>query len=667
MAELFIELFSEEIPSRMQNAAKANLGRLVADFLKAAGLKFGAVETYATPRRICVKIIDVPTSTPDVKQERKGPQVGAPEKAIEGFLRGAGVTLAQCVEQEIKGKKFHVAIIEKSGQATADIIAAAMPELIRKFPWPKSMRWGNGSLRWVRPLQSIICLLDGEVVPFEIENVPVGDSTQGHLFMNNERFAVKDFADYKAKLLAAHVVLDGAEREAMIVVEAQKICSAQGLELINDKGLIAETAGLVEWPVALLGEFETEFLDVPERVIIETIKGHQKCFSVTDPKTGKLSHHFVAISNMIAADGGKIITHGNEKVIRARLSDAKYFWDLDKKTKLVDRVEKLKNITFHAKLGSQYERVQSIKQLAEMLSEQTGADLAKTQLAVDLCKADLVTGMVGELPELQGYMGQQYALAEGIDAEVAAALAEHYAPQGPSDEVPTGLVSLTVSLADKFNTLLGFWSIDEKPTGSKDPFALRRAALGIIRIVLERQIRLDIPQDLLPFFVDRLKVYFKDQGLRHDLIDAIFALEGQNDILLAEKRIAALADFLKTDDGVNLLAGVKRANNILQAEDKKKPLEFDSIIDQDLLKIDVEKQLFAAITQNVGKMNLALEQEDFVSAMTALAGLRAPIDAFFETVKVNDDDADIRINRLKLLFIIRTATKTIADFSRIEG
>ncbi|PCI89039.1 MAG: glycine--tRNA ligase subunit beta [Hyphomicrobiales bacterium] len=667
MAELFIELFSEEIPSRMQNAAKADLSRLVSGFLKTAGLKFGAIEAYATPRRICLKIADVPTSTPDIKEQRKGPQVGAPEKAIEGFLRGAGVTLNECVEQEIKGKKFHVAIIEKVGQSTADIIAAAMPELIRKFPWPKSMRWGTGSLRWVRPLQSIICLLDGKIVPFEIENVPVGDSTQGHLFMNNDRFSVTDFADYKAKLLAANVVLDGAERAAMILAEAQEICAAKGLELIDDKSLIAETAGLVEWPVALLGEFEVEFLDVPERVIIETIKGHQKCFSVIDPKTGKLSHHFVAISNMIAGDGGKIITHGNEKVIRARLSDAKYFWETDKKIKLADRIEKLKNITFHAKLGSQFERVGAIKELAEMLSEFTKADVKKTKLAVELCKADLVTHMVGELPELQGYMGQQYALAEGIDAEVAEALAQHYAPQGPSDAVPTNLIALTVSLADKFNTLLGFWSIDEKPTGSKDPFALRRAALGIIRIVLERQIRLDIPQDLLPFFIDRLKVYFKDQGMRHDLIDAVFALEGQNDIVLVEKRVAALADFLKTDDGVNLLAGIKRANNILQAEDKKQPLEFDSIIDKQLLVLDAEKDLFSAIEKNVKIINEAVAKEDFAAAMSALAKLRAPIDTFFEDVKVNDDDADIRINRLKLLFIIRTATKTIADFSRIEG
>ncbi|MBL1419209.1 MAG: glycine--tRNA ligase subunit beta [Alphaproteobacteria bacterium] len=667
MAELFIELFSEEIPSRMQNAAKADLSRLVSGFLKTAGLKFGAIEAYATPRRICLKIADVPTSTPDIKEQRKGPQVGAPDKAIEGFLRGAGVTLEQCVEQEIKGKKFHVAIIEKVGQSTADIIAAAMPELIRKFPWPKSMRWGTGSLRWVRPLQSIICLLDGKIVPFEIENVPVGDSTQGHLFMNNDRFSVTDFADYKAKLLAANVVLDGAERAAMILAEAQEICAAKGLELIDDKSLIAETAGLVEWPVALLGEFEVEFLDVPERVIIETIKGHQKCFSVIDPKTKKLSHHFVAISNMIALDGGKIITHGNEKVIRARLSDAKYFWETDKRIKLADRVEKLKNITFHAKLGSQFERVSSIKELAEMLSEFTKADVKKTKLAVELCKADLVTHMVGELPELQGYMGQQYALAEGIDADVAEALAQHYAPQGPSDAVPTNLIALTVSLADKFNTLLGFWSIDEKPTGSKDPFALRRAALGIIRIVLERQIRLDIPQDLLPFFIDRLKVYFKDQGMRHDLIDAIFALEGQNDIVLAEKRVAALADFLKTDDGVNLLAGIKRANNILQAEDKKQPLEFDSIIDKKLLVLDAEKDLFLAIEKNVKIINEAVVKEDFAAAMSALAKLRAPIDTFFEDVKVNDDVADIRINRLKLLFIIRTATKTIADFSRIEG
>ncbi|NRA88384.1 MAG: glycine--tRNA ligase subunit beta, partial [Rhizobiales bacterium] len=449
--------------------------------------------------------------------------------------------------------------------------------------------------------------------------------------------------------------------------DAKKICADLGLELIEDKTLIAETAGLVEWPVALLGGFEQEFLDVPKRVIIETIKGHQKCFSVTDPKTGELSNHFVAISNMIATDGGKIITHGNEKVIRARLSDAKFFWEIDKKTSLESRVEKLKNITFHAKLGSQYERVQSMLELAEMLCEFTHADLKKTKLAVELSKADLVTAMVGELPELQGYMGQQYALAEGIDTEVAEALALHYAPQGPSDAVPNNIIALTVSLADKFNTLLGFWSIDEKPTGSKDPFALRRAALGIIRIVLERNIRLDIPQDLLPFFIDRLKVYLKDKGTRHDLMDAIFALKGQNDITLVQIRVAALADFLTTEDGSNLLAGVKRAANILRIEEKKDGLAYDINVDEKLLKLDAEKNLFSAIKLNVGIMEQNVEKEEFAVAMSALAKLRVPVDAFFDDVKVNDDDAATRVNRLKLLAMIRAATKTIADFSRVEG
>ncbi len=667
MAELFIEIFSEEIPARMQNTARKDLGRLVSQFLKDAGLKFGALETYATPRRICVKIDDVPCSTPDIKEQRKGPQVGAPEKAIHGFLRGAGVSLEQCEQQEIKGKLFHVAIIEKTGQLTADVIAAAMPEMIRKFPWPKSMRWGAGSLRWVRPMQSIICLFDEKIVPFEIENIPVGNSSQGHLFMNNSRFDVVNFAEYKAKLFALNVILDGAEREKIILSAATKACAEQGLELIADPALIAETAGLVEWPVALLGDFEQSFLDVPKRVIVETIKGHQKCFSVIDPNTGKLSNHFVAISNMLAKDGGKIITHGNEKVIRARLADAKFFWDADKKVKLEARVEKLKDITFHAKLGSQLKRVDSILELTEMLCEFTHADLEKSLLAARLCKADLVTSMVGELPELQGYMGGQYALAEGIDADVAEALAEHYAPQGPTDRVPENLISLTVSLADKFNTLLGFWSIDEKPTGSKDPFALRRAALGIIRIVLERKIRLDIPNDLLAFFIDRLKVYFKDQGIRHDLVDAIFALSGQNDILLAKNRVDALSEFLATEDGVNLLAGIKRAANILRIEEKKDGVSYKAIPKKSAYQLPEEQKLFAAIQGSEVELNKLIKDEDFVGAMALVAKWRTPIDNFFDNVKVNDDNAEIRKNRLHLLSYITTSTARLADFRQIEG
>ncbi len=667
MAELFIELFSEEIPARMQDSACKDLGRLVAQFLTDAGLKFGAVETYATPRRICVKIDNVPLSTPDVKQERKGPQVGAPEKALAGFLRGAGVSLEQCVEQEIKGKRFYVAIIEKTGQTTGQIIADAMPALIRKFPWAKSMRWGNGNLRWVRPLQSIICLFNGDVVEFDIENVPVGRSTQGHLFLNNSRFDVADFDDYKRKLLNANVVLDANNRKAMILEDARKTCAEQGLELIEDKALIEETAGLVEYPVVLLGRFEPEFLDVPPRVIIETIKGHQKCFSVIDPKSGVLSNHFVAVSNMIAADGGKTIILGNEKVIRARLSDAKFFWETDKKTPLEQRVDKLKNITFHAKLGSQFGRMESILELAEMLVEFTHADLDKTKLAVKLSKADLLTNMVGELPELQGYMGQQYALVEGIDAEVAEAIALHYAPQGPSDTVPENKVALTVSLADKFNTLLGFWSIDEKPSGSKDPFALRRAALGIIRIVLERDIRLDIPNELLEFFVDRLKVYLKSEGIAHDIMDAVFALKEQNDLVLVTIRARALDAFLDTDDGSNLLVGVKRAANILRIEEKKDGIVYGSDVDGKLLALDVEKDLFTAINNNLGALEALVKQENFAGAMLELAKLRAPIDAFFENVKVNDNDSAIRVNRLKLLAMIRQATLTIADFSCVEG
>ncbi|MEO9876698.1 MAG: glycine--tRNA ligase subunit beta [Anderseniella sp.] len=704
MAELLLELFSEEIPARMQARAAADLQKLVTNALVEQGLTYESAKAHVTPRRLALCVDGLAVRTADVKEDRKGPRIDAPEQAVQGFLKSAGVTLDQCdVEEDKKGKgAYYVVRINKPGQKTTDVIAAIVPDVVRKFPWPKSMRWGTGSLRWVRPLQSILCMFDGEVVPFDVDGIRSGNTTHGHRFLNPEQITVTAFDDYEQSLRSAHVMLDADERMEAIRNEAGNLAFAKGLELIEDKALLGEVAGLVEWPVVLMGEFHKSFLDVPAEVIVTSIRSHQKCFALTD-KSGNLSNNYLLVSNLIAKDGGKKITEGNNKVIAARLSDARFFWEQDKKIALEDRLPQLEKITFHARLGTQAERVVRIEALAGEIARTIGADETQARLAAKLAKTDLVTEMVGEFPELQGLMGSYYAKAEGLDEDVQIAIRDHYKPQGPSDDVPSGKVAQAVALADKIDTLVGFWAIDEKPTGSKDPYALRRAALGVIRTVLEGELRLkllalstaglkpivdamhsdvegdegdlpvsgkvegDIAADLLSFFADRLKVYLREGGTRHDLIDAVFALGNQDDLLMIVRRVEALSAFLETDDGQNLLAGVKRASNILKIEEKKDGRSFTGAPETKLLLQGDEKDLNRAVSQSEANAKRAVEAEDFVSAMGHIAKLRGPVDQFFDKVTVNADDPTFRENRLKLLNRIREATLAVADFSKIEG
>ena len=701
MPQLLLELVSEEIPARMQARAAEDLARLVSAGLKSGGLEHGSCLSFATPRRLTVVIEDLPAMSPAISDERKGPRVGAPEKAIEGFLRGAGLSSideATVVSDEKKGD-FYVAKIEKPGRPAPEIIAEVIPEVAAKFPWPKSMRWGSGDFQWVRPLQSVLCLFDGNVVPFEIAGIAAGNTTRGHRFHGKEPFEVKDFEDYGRKLLDAKVLLPASERAGMIAEDARQLADDAGLELVEDEALLNENAGLTEWPVALMGTFEESFLEVPPECLITSMKSHQKCFSLKDPKTGKLANRFILVSNLIAADGGEQIIAGNEKVIRARLSDAKFFWDQDLKHPLDEMAVKLENITFHAKLGTQKERVERIAELAYQIAGAVDADAEAARRAAQLCKADLVSEMVGEFPELQGLMGRYYAEKGGAKPEIARAIELHYKPKGPSDTVPKeddgDSVAIAVALADKLDTLVGFWAIDEKPTGSGDPYQLRRAALGVIRILLENDLRVSLLQefmasrheyrkkgkttgdecptsaqmadDLLSFFADRLKVHLRDEGKRHDLIDAVFALPGQDDIALIVKRVEALTDFLETDDGENLLAGVKRATNILSIEEKKDKKTYDGEPDGPLMKEPAERALAAAIAKVKFDTQAAINVENFEGAMRALAELRAPVDKFFDDVTVNADDPALRENRLKLLSEIRAATLNVADFSKIAG
>ncbi|MGL4592537.1 MAG: glycine--tRNA ligase subunit beta, partial [Aestuariivirga sp.] len=572
MPELLIELFSEEIPARMQAKAADDLRQMVTNALVDAGLTYEGAQAHGGARRLTLSVEGLNAKAADVAEERKGPRVDAPQQAIDGFLKSTGLTLDQLTLQDDKKGKFYVAVIRKAGRAATDVIAEIVPQIIRSFPWPKSMRWGSGSLRWVRPLKSIVCTFDGEVVPFAVDGIASGNVTRGHRIMGGPAFTVRRFEDYAQKLYKDFVIVDAAARAETIRTEARNLAFAQGLEMIEDEGLLRETAGLVEWPVVLMGSFDESFLSVPPEVIATSIKTHQKCFALRDTKTGRLANRYLMVANLVAKDGGKLIVAGNNKVIAARLSDAKFFWDQDRKVKLADWAAKLDAITFHARLGSQGERVTRIAALAGEIAKAIGADVEKAQLAARLAKADLVTGMVGEFPELQGLMGRYYALDQGIDPEVADAIRDHYKPVGPSDTIPASRVGQAVALADKLDTLVGFWAIDEKPTGSKDPYALRRAALGVIRIILDKNLRVPMTRgggDLLAFFADRLKVHLKEQGARHDLIDAVFALGNQDDLLLIVRRVDALSKFLDTDDGRNLLAGVKRAANILRIEEKK--------------------------------------------------------------------------------------------------
>ncbi|MDF1625540.1 MAG: glycine--tRNA ligase subunit beta [Parvibaculaceae bacterium] len=693
MADLLLELFSEEIPARMQGRASADLQKLVMDALAAENIFADGAKAFVTPRRLTLAVSGLPLAQEDRKEERKGPRTDAPQKAIEGFLKSAGVTLDQCTVQEDKKGSFYVAVIEKPGRAVEELIAEIVPNVVRNFPWPKSMRWGKGSLRWVRPLHSILCTLDGEVVPFEVANEPdasikSGNVTYGHRFMGPEAITVKTFDDYVEKLERQKVMLDPQARADHILTDAKNLAHAQNLELIEDEALLTEVAGLIEWPTVLIGQIDDEFMSVPQEVLTSTMRANQKYFALRDPKTKALAPRFIVVSNIEAEDGGAAVVNGNERVLRARFSDARFLWEEDKKQSLEDFAKKLTQVTFHAKLGTVAEKADRIAKLAGELASVTGADKAKAELAGRLAKADLVSGMVFEFPELQGLMGRYYALNDGLDAEVADAIAQHYQPQGPSDDVPQGAIAQAVALADKLDTLVGFWAIDEKPTGSKDPFALRRAALGVIRIVLERKISLNLGkrlinaaahlgnnlslsdeqrQDLISFFTERLKAYLRDQGMRHDIVEAVLSLPGQVDLQLMVKRIEALADFLKTDDGANLAAGYKRAANILRIEEKKDGTPYEGAPDAALFVDAEEKVLGDAISKARALASASIQGEDFVSAMFALATLRGPVDAFFEKVTVNADDKEVRENRLKLLSEIRTALHEVADFSRIEG
>jgi glycyl-tRNA synthetase beta chain len=667
-AHFLLELRSEEIPARMQAQARADLERLFRKELESAGLRPGAipdaVKVWSTPRRLALIARDLPLATEAVREELKGPRTSAPPQALEGFLRKTGLSADQLTERD--GVWF--AVLEKPGRATADVLAEAIPALIRAFPWPKSQRWGaaslsSESLRWVRPLSGIIALLGGEVVPCDIGGIVSGRETVGHRFHHQGTITIDGVDDYAAKLRAAHVIVDHAEREAIVRDGARRAASEAGLVLVDDEGLVIENAGLTEWPVPLLGRFDEAFLAVPPEVIQLTARVNQKYFICRDA-AGKLANAFVCTANIAARDEGTAIIAGNRKVLAARLSDARFFWDQDQKTPLAEQAKKLGRITFHDKLGSLAEKVARVADLAEWLAQEgivPGANPAEARLAAQLCKADLVTEMVGEFPELQGLMGGYYARVEGLPDAVADAIRDHYKPVGQGDDVPRAPVTVAVALADKLDTLRGFFAIDEKPTGSKDPFALRRAALGVIRLITDNGLRLAVAEgDLLAFFADRLKVQQREAGVRHDLIDAVFALGGEDDLVRLLARVHALQAFVGTEDGVNLLAGYKRAANILKKETWQ-PLPQTYMAEPD------EALLGAALAEAAPKVEAGIASEDFTAAMAALASLRAPIDAFFETVTVNDADASKRANRLALLDLFRAAVHKVADFSRIEG
>ena len=808
MAELLLELFCEEIPARMQAKAEADLREALVKGLGEAGVEHGAVTSLSGPRRLAVAIDGLPPKSADVQEEKKGPKTDAPEKAIEGFLRGAGLVSIDEAEVRSDPKKgdFYVAVREIPGRPLEDIIAGLVPEIVRGFHWPKSMRWGRGELRWVRPLQRILCVFNGKTVEFEIDSLKSGNETEGHRVHGRGPFKVSSYAEYKETLQEkGFVAIAREDRRLLIEEQAQMVCAQAGLELVEDKGLLEEVTGLAEWPVVILGEMDPAFLSLPPEVVQLSMRTHQKYFAVRDPKTGELAPNFVVVANIEASDGGKAIAAGNSRVLSARLDDARFFWDQDKSTPLEKMAEKLKTIDFKKELGTIADKVERVAALARELAPKVGADPDMAERAARLAKADLVSGMVGEFPELQGVMGRYYALEQGLapidphsratspagggrsaDADgvpsspvdgggarqggggllsglaeddvrkIADAIGDHYKPQGPSDAVPTEPVAIAVALADKLDTLVGFWAIDEKPTGSKDPFALRRAALGVVRIILENNVRLDLRSasetdvvvakafghafdkalyiaftqknaawaadlenrffsaegnpiltakdveemweeeaydpptgklynldirdaphqfierdggvlgNLAEFFADRLKQYLRDQGARHDLIDAVFAL-GEGDLFLIVKRVEALAAFLETEDGANLLAGYKRAANILKAEEKKDGAAIEGDVDASLFEQDEERALHTAIETAVSRADAALEAEDFEAAMAALAELRGPVDAFFDGVTVNADDEKLRANRLRLLTSIRAALFRVADFSKIAG
>ncbi len=680
MAELLIELFSEEIPARMQPRAREDLRRLVTDGLVARGLTYGQAAAFSTPRRLALVLGDVAERSPTLIEERKGPRTDAPEAAIEGFLRATGVARADLIVRDEKKAQVYFARIERPGRPAAEIVAEVLAEVVRGFPWPKSMRWGAGSLRWVRPLHTILCILSGpagaEVVPVAVEGIAAGDTTAGHRFMAPARFRVTGFEDYARKLAAAKVVLDHDRRVGQIAADAETMAFARGLAVVPDAALLAEVAGLVEWPVVLMGAIAPEFLDLPPEVLQTSMREHQKFFSARDA-SGRITH-FVTVANVETEDRGATILAGNARVLAARLSDARFFWEKDlrvAKTGMAEWAEGLGAVTFHNLLGSQADRVGRIAALAARIAPMVGADPAAAERAARIAKLDLRSAMVGEFPELQGVMGRYYALAAGEPAEIADAARDHWAPRGAEDAVPTAPVSVAVALADRLDTLTGFWSIGETPTGSKDPFALRRAALGVIRIVLANGVRLGLRQivgagrgdDLLAFFHDRLKVHLREQGVRHDVIDAVLALPGSDDLALVVARAGALGAFLGTEDGGNLVQGFRRANNILTQAEAKDGVEYSFGPDARLAQVPEEAALFAALDAAEAAIAPAMAAEDFAAAMRAMAALRAPVDAFFEAVQINTDNAVVRRNRLNLLHRIRAVCAGVADLGRIEG
>jgi glycyl-tRNA synthetase beta chain len=683
MAELLLEILSEEIPARMQARAAEDLKRLVCDGLKGAGIGFETARAFVTPRRLTLVVDGIPAVRDDISEEKRGPRVGAPEQAVQGFLKGAGLTSLDQAEKRDTGKgEFWFAVITKKGGPTAEALPQVIDAALKALPWPKSMKWGSGTMQWVRPLQSIVALFDGKVLKGEVSPggamapVVFGDRTRGHRFLSQGDFAVANFADYEAKLRAAHVILDPAERRQIILDGARKLCGEVQVSLRDDEGLLDEVTGLVEWPVPLLGTIDAQFMDVPPEVLIVSMKVHLRHFTTTKAD-GTLANRFVVVANNVARDGGRVIVEGNERVLRARLSDAKFFWDQDRKTTLESRLPSLKQIVFHAKLGTQAERVERIVALAgEIAKSVLGAEVAAVEQAARLCKADLVTGMVGEFPELQGVMGRYYALGEKLPASVADAIGDHYTPAGPNDRCPAAPVSIAVALADKLDALTSFWAIGEKPTGSRDPFALRRAALGVIRIVVENKLRLPLKpflkaDDLLAFFAERLKVQMREKGVRHDVVDAVVSLGGEDDLVRLLARVEALQAFLGTDAGRNLLTAYGRAANIVRAEEKKDKglaAKIAGAPDAALLEQAEEKTVASALDQVARAVKPALAAEDFAGAMAAFAGLRGPIDALFDKVTVNvTDRPEVRLNRLKLLNQIRATMDAVADFSKIEG
>jgi len=737
MPDLLIELFSEEIPARMQRRAAEDLKALVTDGLVEAGLTYAGAAAFSTPRRLTLAIEGLLAASPATREERRGPKADAPEKAIEGFLRGAGVTREQCEIREDKKGAVLFALIEKPGRPAPEIVAEVLERVIRSFPWPKSMRWGAGSLRWVRPLHRILCVLTteagAEVVPLTVDGIEAGNVTEGHRFMGGAPFTVSSFEDYEAKLKRAFVILNPEERAEAIWHDATNRAFASGLEVVEDRGLLAEVAGLVEWPVVLMGEIGADFLHLPPEVLQTSMKEHQKFFSVKNPATGRIER-FVTVANIETADHGATILAGNRKVLAARLSDARFFWDNDLRVArgpgLAAWTARLDNVTFHNTLGSQKARIDRIAALAREIAPMVGADADLAETAAQVAKADLSSEMVYEFPELQGLMGRYYAEAAGLPTEVAAAAQEHYSPLGPSDSVPTAPVSVAVALADKLDTLTGFWAIDEKPTGSKDPYALRRAALGVIRLVLVNGVRMamrgvahsgfrnlcrrlmnefnaedfkepedfaevlpvgvnvlltadlslerysercrnenngNVVEDLLAFFHDRLKVHLKDEGIRHDVIDACLAMPGSDDLALVVARARALQGFMGSEDGTNLVQGFKRANNILTQAEEKDGVEYSFGADLKFTETEEERALFAALDAAEARIAPAMAAEDFAAAMSAMASLRAPIDAFFTAVQVNADNQIVRRNRLNLLARIRKICLQVADLTRLEG